>query len=59
MKGEAPTSKPSLAARIDEEKSHPLAWKTVASRAAKSHHGFRVDSRGQDASTSVIAGNTR
>jgi uncharacterized protein (TIRG00374 family) len=25
--------KPSLAARIDEEKSHPLAWKTVASRA--------------------------
>ena len=34
MKGEAPTSKPSLAARIDEEKSHPLAWKTVAQRAA-------------------------
>jgi uncharacterized protein (TIRG00374 family) len=27
-------AKPSLAARIDEEKSHPLAWKTVASRAA-------------------------
>src|ERR1700748_1089856 len=26
--------KPSLAARIDEEKSHPLAWKTVATRAA-------------------------
>ena len=26
--------KPSLAARIDQEKSHPLAWKTVASRAA-------------------------
>jgi hypothetical protein len=26
--------KPSLAARIDEEKSHPLAWKTVARRAA-------------------------
>ena len=26
--------KPSLAARIDEEKSHPLAWKTVAKRAA-------------------------
>jgi uncharacterized protein (TIRG00374 family) len=26
--------KPSLAARIDEEKSHPLAWKTVAQRAA-------------------------
>ena len=27
-------AKPSLAARIDEEKSHPLAWKTVAQRAA-------------------------
>ena len=27
-------AKPSLAARIDEEKSRPLAWKTVASRAA-------------------------
>jgi hypothetical protein len=27
-------AKPSLAARIDQEKSHPLAWKTVASRAA-------------------------
>src|SRR5512142_1724620 len=26
--------KPSLAARIDQEKSHPLAWKTVAMRAA-------------------------
>ena len=26
--------KPSLAARIDQEKSHPLAWKTVAKRAA-------------------------
>src|SRR5690349_6943991 len=26
--------KPSLAARIDREKSHPLAWKTVATRAA-------------------------
>src|SRR5215469_1084769 len=26
--------KPSLAARIDEEKSRPLAWKTVAKRAA-------------------------
>ena len=26
--------KPSLAARIDEEKSKPLAWKTVAKRAA-------------------------
>ena len=26
--------KPSLAARIDQEKSHPLAWKTVATRAA-------------------------
>jgi uncharacterized protein (TIRG00374 family) len=28
------TGKPSLAVRIDEEKSHPLAWKTVAKRAA-------------------------
>ena len=27
--------------------------------AAMSHQGFRVDRRGQDASTSVIAGNTR
>src|SRR6185437_11836019 len=26
--------KPSLATRIDREKSHPLAWKTVATRAA-------------------------
>src|ERR1700746_3184553 len=26
--------KPSLTARIDREKSHPLAWKTVATRAA-------------------------
>jgi uncharacterized protein (TIRG00374 family) len=26
--------KPSLAARIDQEKSHPLAWKTVVKRAA-------------------------
>src|SRR4029078_9481491 len=25
---------PSLTARIDREKSHPLAWKTVAKRAA-------------------------
>jgi uncharacterized membrane protein YbhN (UPF0104 family) len=30
----AAPGKPSLAARIDEEKSHPLAWKTVAKRAA-------------------------
>jgi hypothetical protein len=30
----AVTSKPSLAARIDSEKAHPLAWKTVAKRAA-------------------------
>jgi hypothetical protein len=30
----AATGKPSLAVRIDEEKSHPLAWKTVAKRAA-------------------------
>ena len=27
--------------------------------AARSHQGFRVDRRGQDANTSVIAGNTR
>src|SRR6476469_222714 len=26
--------KPSLTERIDREKSHPLAWKTVATRAA-------------------------
>jgi hypothetical protein len=26
--------KPSLAARIDREKSQPLAWKTIATRAA-------------------------
>src|SRR2546429_6441219 len=26
--------KPSLAARIDQEKSHPLAWKTIATLAA-------------------------
>ncbi|HET9974915.1 MAG TPA: lysylphosphatidylglycerol synthase transmembrane domain-containing protein [Streptosporangiaceae bacterium] len=30
----AAPGKPSLAARIDREKSHPLAWKTVATRAA-------------------------
>jgi uncharacterized membrane protein YbhN (UPF0104 family) len=30
----AAPGKPSLAVRIDEEKSHPLAWKTVAKRAA-------------------------
>ena len=29
-----PVSKPPLAARIDQEKSHPLPWKTVAKRAA-------------------------
>ena len=34
-------------------------WAISAPIAAKSHHGFRVDRRGQDASTSVIAGNTR
>lgn len=31
--GSAASDKPSLAARIDTEKSHPLAWKTVAKRA--------------------------
>jgi uncharacterized protein (TIRG00374 family) len=30
----ATTRKPSLAARIEDEKSHPLAWKTVVTRAA-------------------------
>ncbi len=30
-----------------------------AAIAAVSHHGFRVVRRGQDANTSVIAGNTR
>jgi uncharacterized protein (TIRG00374 family) len=30
----AALGKPSLATRIDREKSHPLAWKTVAKRAA-------------------------
>src|SRR5690349_903572 len=30
----AAPGKPSLATRIDREKSHPLAWKTVATRAA-------------------------
>ena len=30
----ATAGKPSLAARIDDEKSHPLAWKTVVKRAA-------------------------
>ncbi len=34
-------------------------WATSAPIAAMSHQGFRVDRRGQDASTSVIAGNTR
>src|SRR5215467_12407985 len=29
----ATAAKPSLAVRIDEEKSHPLAWKTVVKRA--------------------------
>ena len=28
------TGKPSLAVRIDEQKSHPLAWKAVLKRAA-------------------------
>ena len=32
--GSAASDTPSLAARIDTEKSHPLAWKTVAKRAA-------------------------
>ena len=30
----AAPGKPDLAARIDQEKSQPLAWKTVAKRAA-------------------------
>ena len=30
----AAAGKPNLAVRIDQEKSHPLAWKTVAKRAA-------------------------
>ena len=32
--GSVASDKPSLAARIDSETSHPLAWKTVAKRAA-------------------------
>ena len=32
--GSVASGKPSLAAKIDTEKSHPLAWKTVAKRAA-------------------------
>ncbi len=34
-------------------------WAISAPIAAASHQGCRVDRRGQDASTSVIAGNTR
>ena len=34
-------------------------WRISAPIAAKSHQGCRVDRRGQEASTSVIAGNTR
>ena len=36
-----------------------MKWAISAAIAAVSHHGCRVDRRGQDASTSVIAGNTR
>ena len=36
-----------------------VKWAISAAIAAVSHHGFRVDRRGQDANTSVIAGNTR
>src|SRR6516165_4121487 len=32
--GDKPASKPSLASRIETEKSRPLAWKTVVKRAA-------------------------
>ena len=34
-------------------------WAISAAIAAVSHQGCRVDRRGQEASTSVIAGNTR
>jgi hypothetical protein len=34
-------------------------WAAWAATARVNHQGCRVDSRGQDASTSVIAGNTR
>ena len=34
-------------------------WAISAPTATANHHGFRVDRRGQDASTSVMAGNTR
>jgi hypothetical protein len=34
-------------------------WAASAATATMSHQGFRVDRRGQEASTSVMAGNTR
>ena len=36
-----------------------MKWAISAAIAAMSHHGLRVDRRGQDANTSVIAGKTR
>ena len=36
-----------------------MKWAISAAIAAVNHHGCRVDRRGQEASTSVIAGNTR
>jgi hypothetical protein len=36
-----------------------VKWATWNATARVSHHGCRVDSRGQEASTSVIAGKTR
>jgi len=36
-----------------------VKWAISAAIAAVSHHGFKVDRRGQDANTSVIVGNTR
>ena len=36
-----------------------MKWAISALTATANHRGSRVDSRGQDANTSVIAGNTR
>ena len=36
-----------------------VKWATWNATARMSHHGCKVDSRGQDANTSVMAGNTR
>jgi len=36
-----------------------MKWATSAPIARANHRGSRVDRRGQEASTSVIAGNTR